>query len=109
MMKMKLKEKMEELTEFFIRQGKVFSKRDWTTSGHQALYKELIGPSEYKNFVYTASRTNKVRWNLIGKAKPLPAKKVQETPVQVEPVEAQEQLSPLERLRQAVKSGESSE
>jgi len=106
---MNLKEKMEEIVDFFIREGKVYSKRDWTTSGNQALYKELVGSSEYKNFIYTARRVNKSKWNLIGKDKPLPAKKVQETPVQVEPVEAQEQLSPLERLRQAVKTGESSE
>lgn len=107
-----LKKNMEKMVDHFIAKGKVYKLRDWTLSGEQDLYKELVGPRDYKNFVYTASRAFKTKWKTIGQ-EPAKAPEVHHEPEvhhhhEEEHEAKEESKSPLDFLRSS-KSGESSE
>lgn len=96
----KVKDNMEKMVDHFIEKGKVYRLRDWTLSGERELYKELVGPRDYKKFMYTAQRLFKQKWRTIGEKKPEPPKP--------EP-KAKEEANPLDFLRRPSSTGESSE
>lgn len=92
---------LESIVDFFIEEGRILTKREYAALGHSAplhyrLIKRTFNSRDYHMVLKMCERDFRAKWNSIGKVVKEPVKEPVEKPVQ----EWEDELSPLERLRQ---------